>query len=243
MNLFVFTKRRWLFCMTHPDDEISICAWIRHLTSNGNEVYISWTHSIPVREVESRRVAEALGVPQENLFFHGATDGQVGAEFMEMLSRFREMIGQVNPDVIACGAFEQGHADHDTTNVLVNSCFDGEILEIPFYHTYATRLQTVNTFSDPSGQSILKLTPDDAVLKRSVAKQFRSQNIWSVLLSYEIWQLVQGKRSNLSSRELMRVQKHNLFRIPNHSPTIAKRIESTESWQRWCDQVLPHIRG
>ena len=243
MNLFDFSRRRWLFCMTHPDDEISICAWIRHLTANGNEVYMSWTHSTPIREAESRRVAEFLGVPQENLFFHGASDGNVGAEFLDMLPRFEDMMNQVMPDVVACGAFEQGHADHDTTNVLVNATFDGDILEIPFYHTYATKLQTMNTFSDPSGQSVLTLGTEDVAFKRKVAKQFKSQNIWSVLLSYEIWQLAQGKRSNLSCRELMRLEKHNLFRIPNHSAAIARRIESTETWQRWCDQVLPHIRG
>ena len=38
---------RWLFCMTHPDDEISICAWIRRLTDAGVDVFLSWTHSTP----------------------------------------------------------------------------------------------------------------------------------------------------------------------------------------------------
>jgi hypothetical protein len=198
--------------MTHPDDEISICAWIRRLTANGNEVYVSWTHSTPVREAESRKVAAQLGVPQENLIFFGASDGRVSLEFLELLSKFRTMVESVNPDVIACGAFEQGHPDHDTTNVLVNSAFAGEVLEIPFYHTYATRLQQMNSFSDTVGQSMLLLTPEEVKL-----------------------------RSDLSSREMMRRQGHKVFRIPNHPAGLATKVEQSETWQTWCKNVLPHL--
>ncbi len=241
MSHFDLSKRRWLFCMTHPDDEISICAWIRRLTENGNEVYISWTHSNPIREAESRKVAEFLGVPQTHLFFHGASDGKVGAEFKELLPAFRDMISSVRPDVIACGAFEQGHPDHDTTNVLVNTVFDGDVLEIPFYHSYATKLQQINSFSDPTGQSAIRLTTEEAKLKRQVAKMFVSQNIWSVLLWFEIWQALQCRRSYLSSREVMRLQKHTLFRVPNHPPSLGSKIEQSETWRTWCDHVLPHL--
>ena len=241
MSLFDLSKRRWLFCMTHPDDEISICAWIKRLTANGNDVYLSWTHSTPVREAESRKVAALLGVPDSNLFFYSAKDGEVSAEFEKLLPIFRGMIDQVKPDVVACGAFEQGHPDHDTTNVLVNCSFDGQVLEIPFYHTYAVKLQTVNAFSDPTGQSVLALTPEEVRLKRMVAKQFVSQNIWRVLFWFEIWQSLLCQRANLSSREVMRMQGHKVFRIPNHPAVLAAKIEQNETWQTWCEHVLPNI--
>ena len=241
MSHFDLGKQRWLFCMTHPDDEISICAWIKRLTSNGNEVFMSWTHSTPVREAESRKVAEMLGVPQENLTFLGATDGLVSAEFSDLLPKMQDLVRRINPDVIACGAFEQGHPDHDTTNVLVNSVFEGDILEIPFYHTYATKLQRVNSFSDETNQSVLFLTKEEARLKRTVAKQFRSQNIWRVLLWFEIWQGIQAKRAHLPRREIMRFQGHKLFRIPNHPAALAAKIEECETWRTWCDHVLPYI--
>lgn len=227
--------------MTHPDDEISICAWIKRLTSNGNDVYISWTHSTPVREAESRAVAGLLGVPTENLFFHTATDGMVCNEFVELLPIMRAMVDRIKPDVIACGAFEQGHPDHDTTNVLVNTVFKGDVFEIPFYHTYASKLQQINTFSDPRGQSVLELTPEEARLKRTVARAFRSQNIWTVLFWFEIWQALQLKQVNLSSRELMRLQEHKVFRIPNHPPRISAKVVVCETWRNWCDQVLPNV--
>lgn len=241
MSLFDLSKRRWLFCMTHPDDEISICAWIKRLTANGNEVFMSWTHSTPVREAESRKVAALLGVPDSNLFFHGATDGKVCAEFVELLPVFRTMMEQVNPDAVACGAFEQGHPDHDTTNVLVNLAFDGEVLEIPFYHTYAVKLQTLNEFSDPAGQSVLELTHEEVQMKRTVAKQFVSQNIWHVLLWFEIWRALHCRRAKLSHREVMRVQGHTLFRIPNHPRILAAQVEQCETWKSWCAHVLPHL--
>ena len=243
MNLFDLSKRRWLFCMTHPDDEISICAWIRRLIESGHEVFLSWTHSNPIREDEGRKVAGLLGVPQEHLFFHLGTDGHVCTEFCDLRERFAEMMANVRPDVVVCGAFEQGHVDHDTTNVLVNLTFDGEVLEVPFYHTYITRLQKMNVFSDPAGQSILPLTSKETELKRQVAKQYKSQNIWSVLLWSEIWQLAQGRTLDLPKREIMRLQTHKLFRIPNHPTYLAAKIEKHSTWQWWCDHILPHVPG
>lgn len=240
MNAFDLTKRRWLFCMTHPDDEISICCWIKRLAENGNEVFISWTHSNPIREAEARKVSELLGVSQENLYFHNATDGFVCTEVADLLPKFESMIAEIQPDAIACGAFEQGHVDHDTTNFLVNLTYQGDIFEIPFYHSYSTKLQTMNAFSDPTGQSELWLTPQEIKLKRLVAKQYRSQNIWQVLLWFEIWQLAMGKTISLSKREVMRLQQHKMFRHPNHPSALAAKIERSEQWKWWCENVLPH---
>lgn len=243
MSLFDLTKRRWLFCMTHPDDEISICIWIKRLTENGNEVFMSWTHSNETREKEARSVAELLGVPQVNLFFHEGPDGHVCKTYGELLPQFREMMVKVQPDVVVCGAFEQGHVDHDTTNVLVNQTFDGPVLEVPFYHTYMTKLQKMNEFSDTAGQEVLVMTPDEVRLKREVAKRFKSQNIWSVLLWSEIWGVSQGKPIQMSRREVARLQHHKTFRIPNHPTALASKLEKHETWQWWCDHVLPHVRG
>lgn len=241
MSLFDLSKRRWLFCMTHPDDEISICAWMKRLADNGNEVYLSWTHSNSIREQEGRKVAEQLGIPSQNLFFHDASDAKVCVEFRDVLPKFQTMMAQVKPDIVACGAFEQGHVDHDTTNVLVNTTFKGDVLEIPFYHTYLTKLQRMNEFSDSAGQEVLQLNREEIQLKRNVAKQYKSQNIWKVLMWSEIWQLSKGRQISLSSREIMRLQGHKVFRIPNHPLALSTRLEKSETWQWWCDHVLPYI--
>jgi LmbE family N-acetylglucosaminyl deacetylase len=224
---------RWLFCMTHPDDEISICAWVRRLVRNGNSVYMSWTHSNPVRESEARAVALLLGIPQSNLFFFEATDGSACDEIPTLLPQFKAMMDRIRPDRVACGAFEQGHIDHDTTNWLVNHSYLGPVLEIPFYHTYRTRLQTLNRFSDPRGEEVIELDLDERRLKTTVARQFPSQNIWGVLLWYEVWQKARLRPMELTRNERMRWQTHHNFMRPNHPPRIARKLSTCPLWRRW----------
>lgn len=230
---------RWLFCMTHPDDEISICAWIHRLARLGNDVYMSWTHSNPTREAEARAVAHLLGVPQSNLYFFAATDGSACMEIPELLPRFAKMMEEIKPHRVACGAFEQGHIDHDTTNFLVNHTFEGPVFEIPFYHTYLTRFQTLNRFSDPRGEEILELDMDERRLKTTIARQFPSQNIWSVLLWYEVWQKTRMRPMELTRTERMRIQTHQNFLRPNHPPRLALRVMRSEAWRRWRKALRP----
>lgn len=219
--------------MTHPDDEISICAWIRRLAQNGNPVFVSWTHSNPTREREARSVAKLLGLPQDHLFFFGATDGSVCEEIPSLIPRFQKMVETVRPDRICCGAFEQGHLDHDATIFVVSRVFDGPILEIPFYHTYLTRLQRINRFSISTGEEILHLSPDEQKLKKRIARQYPSQNIWRVLLSYEVWQKARLKPIELAKSERMRFMTHDDFRMPNHPPRLSRRVRGSKAWHRW----------
>lgn len=234
---------RWLFCMTHPDDEISICAWIRRLVLNGNAVYISWTHSNAVREAEGRAVAKALGVPQENLRFFGAPDGGVVDTIDRLLPAFGEWIASVKPDRVCCGAFEQGHIDHDSTNFLVNATFDGPVFEIPFYHAYLSHIQTINRFADPSGEQLLDLTNEERRLKISIARRYPSQNIWSVLLWYEVWQKARLRPVELAKTERMRLQTHKDYLTPNLPHRLANRVRRHRHWQRWEQAIEPHVKA
>ncbi len=228
---------RWAFCMTHPDDEISICAWLRRVARSGAPVYVSWTHSNPTREREARNVAAMLGVPEENLRFFGATDGSVCDEMPALLPFFSDWLGKVRPDRVVCGAFEQGHLDHDATNLLVNRSFGGPVLEVPFYHTYTTRLQTMNRFADPRGEETLPLDPDERLLKLAVAKSYPSQNIWSVLVAYEAWQRARLRPPRLLRTERMRLQTHRHFLKPSLPVRLARRVERSAKWARWVRAV------
>lgn len=228
---------RWLFCMTHPDDEISICAWIKHLTSIGAEVHINWTHSNSVREAEARIVATILGVPDSNLSFMGATDGSVCDEMEALIPKFRQLMERVKPDRVCCGAFEQGHLDHDATNYLVNRSFDGTVFEVPFYHSYITRLQTINAFADMTGVEVRSLSEEEQALKLRIAKAYRSQNIWSVLWWYEVWRALQFKPAGLRKRESMRRQVHYDFGRPNLPEALAAKVIQSASWRRWMSAV------
>jgi LmbE family N-acetylglucosaminyl deacetylase len=224
---------RWLFCMTHPDDEISICAWIKRLTDLGAEVFLNWTHSNQVREKEGRLVAAILGVPDSNLSFMGATDGSVCDELLELRPQFEELIARVKPDRVCCGAFEHGHLDHDATNWLVNQSFSGPVFEIPFYHPYTRRLQRMNTFPNRVGEESLPLRADEWDLKVKVAKSYRSQNIWTVLWWYEAWQIARFKPIELRKRELMRRQTHHDFLIPSLPEPLKSEVEKSAQWRRW----------
>ena len=229
--------------MTHPDDEISICAFIRQLVLNGNDVFMSWTHSKPVREKEARAVAALLGICQDRLRFFNATDGSVCEEIPELLPQFSAWVREARPDRICCGAFEQGHIDHDATNYLVSHSFSGPIFEIPFYHTYTTRLQTLNRFSDPRGEEIHPLDEDDREFKLKVAKSYPSQNIWKILVWYEMSQNLRGRRQMLMKSERMRLQTHFNYRQPNHPPRIASKVRRCETWRRWKAAMRVASRG
>lgn len=219
--------------MTHPDDEISICAWIKRLVQQGNEVHISWTHSNPTREAEARAVALLLGVPPGNLHFLHGTDGRIPEEMPILLPKFRALIGKVRPDRVCCGAFEQGHLDHDSTNFLVAQVFEGPIFEIPFYHTYLTRFQRLNRFADPTGQELIELSVQEQKFKTLVARQFPSQNIWSILLWYEVWQKARFRPMELSHSERMRLQPPVNYERPNLPPRLATRVKRSANWRRW----------
>jgi LmbE family N-acetylglucosaminyl deacetylase len=232
---------RWLFCLTHPDDEIAICAWIRVLASHGVEVFLSWTHDTPVREAEARAAADRLGVPQDRLFFHHAQDGLVLEELAVLKAGFQTMMKAVQADRVACGAFEHGHLDHDATNFLVNHTFGGVVLEFPLYHPYLTWLQTLNRFSDPTGEEVLRLTPEERRFKSAFSKHYPSQNIRRVLVWYEVYRAITLRPPDLRDTERMRVQTHKDFLTPNAPPRLAARIQASPQWRRWCGAVAPHL--
>jgi LmbE family N-acetylglucosaminyl deacetylase len=219
--------------MTHPDDEISICAWIKRLADNGNPVFISWTHSHPVRESEARAAATLLGVPESHLHFFRAPDGHVVDHIPHLIPEFEQWFKRVEPDRVCCGAFEQGHIDHDSTNYIVNQTFRGPIFEIPFYHSYMVRLQRINRFADPRGEEVRDLTRDEQRFKKLIAKQYPSQNIWSVLLWYEVLQGSKLKRVELARTERMRLQTHRDWLQPNLPERLARRVRRCAIWQRW----------
>lgn len=223
---------RWLFCMTHPDDEISICAWIHRLTRAGADVWMSWTHDTPVRESEARRVAKLLGVRNDRLFFHGAPDGDVCVHMQDLLPRFKVMMQTIEPDRVVCGAFEQGHIDHDATNCLVNHSTEAKVLEVPFYHTYLTRFPRVNRFADPGGAESIHLDADEQALKKRVARSYPSQNIWWNMMAADLRARATGDGSLLAA-EWMRPQAHKDFAKPNLPGDLAAKVESSGKWKRW----------
>lgn len=228
---------RWLFAMTHPDDEISVCCWIKRLVEAGATVYMSWTHDTPVRQAEGREAAKRLGVPESNLRFMGFPDGEVVDHLPELMHVYRDWLQESRPDRVCCGAFEQGHLDHDATNYLINRNFEGPVLEIPFYHAYLSRVQRMNRFATLSEQEVLMLTPEEQAFKKQFAKGYPSTNIRSCLLWYEVWQLSMLKPVELAKTERMRVQTHYDFLRPNLPEALRTRVEASERWAKWVRAI------
>ncbi len=200
-------------------------------------MYLSWTHATEGRRREAEGFARAAGVPPERLFFHGATDGSVCDEIGSLLPRFDRMMFAAKPDVVACGAFEQGHLDHDATNFLVNRTHGrrgGTVAEIPFYHAYTSRVQRFNRFSGVGGEVERRdLDAEDRRFKTAVARGYPSQNIYALILWHEAARLATGRRPDLRGRELLRVQTHREWRAPNHPARLRARVERCARWGRW----------
>lgn len=228
---------RWAFCFSHPDDEIAICAWIKRLTANGNLVYLSWTHSNAVREAESRKVARCLEVIDQNLTFFQAPDGEVCHQMTQLIPEFSRWLDETKPDRVVCCAFEQGHLDHDATNFIVHQTFEGPILEIPMYFSYAGPIQTLNRFSDPTGQEILELEEPEQRLKKDVAKSYPSQRLWRNVFWHEVFEVLQFRKPSLAKTERMRFARHSSFTQPNHPPRLARTISSCKKWFRWLSAL------
>jgi len=224
---------RWAFCMTHPDDEISICGWIKWLVENGNEVFVSWTHSTPEREGEGRATAALMGVKQDHLRFFGAPDGNVVDHIERLVPEFSEWFAFARPDRVCCGAFEQGHIDHDATNFIVHQAFQGLVFEIPFYHTYLVKLQRINRFADHRGEEIRHLDKFEQRFKKLIARQYPSQNIAGLLFWYEVFQAITLRKFELARTERMRMQTHKDFLQPNLPPRLASRVRECDLWRRW----------
>ncbi len=222
-----------LFCMTHPDDEISICVTIKRMVEAGVPTFLSWTHHTPIRKREALAFAAEVGLSAEHTFFHDGTDGDVCLEMAKLFPSFQEMVDQVQPVRVYAGAFEQGHLDHDATHRLAYAAFGKPLVEIPFYFSYYRRYQQFNRFSETRGEQILTLTAKERVFKRQVAKSYPSQNIWRLLVGAEIVETLLGRRPYLDSTERVRLQATFDYRSPNHATLLKHRIQASKSWEKW----------
>lgn len=239
LKAFDLSVKRWLFCFTHPDDEISIVAWIKRLCDAGADVYCSWTVSNPIREAEARAMMRRLGVPQGNLFFFNAPDGDACDHIPEMIEFERGVIDKSQPHRIALGAFECGHIDHDTTNLAVAHANAERVpmFEFPFYHTYLTRVPVINRFADPSGEEVIQLTREEQALKVEASRAYKSQNIGSLLFWYTVMTSAKLRPVYLSRTERIRRQTHFEYTVPNLPEPVRSKVTESEKFKRFSKAI------
>ncbi len=224
---------RWLLCITHPDDELAIAAWLRRLCKQGNEVFLSWTHTTETRSEEAFAAAKKIGIPRTNLFFHEGRDGYVVDDIPVLQHSFQKMMDKVLPDRVIVGAYEQGHLDHDATNFLVGQTFTGIKLEVPLYHAYTTWAQKLNRFADPAGEEVLHLSEEEQAFKLELGQMYPSQTIWCALVWYEFGQMLRMNGIELKKSERLRLQTHFDYLRPNLPRDLAEKVKRTKKWARW----------
>lgn len=231
-------SHRWLFCFTHPDDEISIAAWIARLTQFGAKVWVGWSVTDDVRAAEGRRVMSRLGVAPDRLFRFNMPDGECCDHLGELTSAWTYALDAANPTRIAVGAFECGHLDHDSTNFAVHNANGAgvPIFEIPFYHTYLSRIPVINRFADGGGE-VIDLNHGERKLKKEVAGSYPGQNIASLLRWYTAYRAVTLRPAILCATERMRLQTHFDYLEPNLPPALAARVKRSAKWARWVSGV------
>lgn len=233
---------RWLFCFTHPDDEISIVAWIRRLIAANAHVHCGWSVTNETREAEARRVMKLLGVPPENLHFLRFPDGSACEHLAPLSEAWKSVLEVAKPTRIVACAFECGHLDHDSTNYAVHRAasslgIGSARYEVPLYHTYLTRIPVINRFADPNGEEVLHLDPAEANLKLRVSRMYPSQNIASLLVWYTILNWLKLRPAALCKTERLRPQTHFDYSIPNLPPALKERVQRSEKWKTWLDSV------
>jgi LmbE family N-acetylglucosaminyl deacetylase len=238
MNAFdVGSGERVLFVFTHPDDELTLSAFISRLVRAGVDVEMCWIHSTPAREAESRKAMSTLGLDQSHLTFLGAEDGAVVDAISAVRPLLQEKVEQVRPTRVVTNAFEQGHLDHDATNLLVNLCFDGPVYEVPLYHTYMSACPRLAHFSIPDGEQVIELTPVERKTKKRLVRMYPSQTVRRNVMLYQLAHTLSLRRPPLYLKERLRLQTHKDFLSPNHPPALAKRIAASAKWRRWVKAV------
>jgi hypothetical protein len=218
----------------HPDDEIAIIGWMSHLARRGVSVSALWMHSTPVREAESRAVMARAGVT--DLTFLTATDGKLVDTWQDWEPAVRDWLGDRDISHPVTVAFEQGHLDHDATNWLVNRNTSHPVRELPLYHPYSRQLLRANVFAGNGQAESRLLSPAEYELKLSLLRSYPSQRIGQILQGYRLMSRLTG-RPDPFRQELMRIQTHQDFRIPNHGAEFRQEIERSRPWARWISAL------
>lgn len=122
---------RVLFVFAHQDDEYGVAPWIAQEIAAGADVrFVYLTDGAArtppeVRDAESLRALERLGVARESVAFLTTPSGRIadGAlharplEAVESVERWMKETGFV-PDRLYAPAYEGGHPDHDTAHLI-----------------------------------------------------------------------------------------------------------------------------
>jgi len=225
---------RWLFLFAHPDDEIAIAAQMRRLSLDGDDVFAYWAHSTPVRKLESSAVALRLGIEAH---FDAFPDGSLPEHLDSLRNSIDQLMQRHRPDHVATLAFEQGHRDHDALNWAVRTLWQGDLTEIPIYRPARPGPAVQRLWNDNADRCEIRLSQEERELKLSLLDAYPSQRLGRILRVYRALDQFRFGESPLLTREIWRVQPPLDYRTPNVPPHLLRRIERTDSWRRWIQNL------
>jgi LmbE family N-acetylglucosaminyl deacetylase len=147
-------RRRVLFLLAHQDDEMFAAPRMLQESRGGAEVHCLFLTdgasrgvSSSIRDAESRRVLNRLGVADAAIGFIGSREAIPDGRLVEHLDRAHEEVAKhlagIRFDTVFCLAWEGGHQDHDAAQLLALAFatergIADRLWEIPAYHATRT---------------------------------------------------------------------------------------------------------
>jgi len=229
---------RTLFIFAHQDDEIAAASRIRYARQRGDAVACVYLTdgaskvSSQIRDAESRRVLESLGVA--DIRFHRIADGTLP----EHLERALQLIEHEAADEVVTLAWEGGHQDHDAAH-LVAAVFARKrgipCREMPLYnghHTFGPFFRVHHPIGD--GWESRRIPFREHLANALLCRFYHSQRrTWLGLLP----QLLAG-----ASRELTRIVDLRRAEHPPHRGLLLYERRFHYPYARFAELAEPFLR-
>lgn len=142
LNVSLAFAKTVIVIQPHPDDEILVCAHVKHLLDEGHDVKYIWLFSdgeyswLPGGRLynayydpdngtvkENYPVVKGLGVPVENMYFIGG-GWSMTADMHLLKKKLIGLFNEINPDEIFVLQYNGGHYAHDLTAMVVRAAVE-----------------------------------------------------------------------------------------------------------------------
>jgi len=194
------------------------------------------------RRTETIAALGVIGIPETRIRNLGITDGETAWKMVELCHAVRDILDELNPDVVLTHPYEGGHSDHDSTALAVHLAVGliqrdrgcaPVILELTSYHNYNGRRRRFS-FLPALGTRVRTrvLSAADRRVKRQVFELFQSQRSTLQSFSLEVERFRQAPRY--------------LFTVPPHEgqldyERLCPRMTGAE-WRAQAERALQLLR-
>lgn len=161
-----------LFLFAHQDDEFGVYAQLEREKKAGRRVYCIYvtdgaaTADPDIRNAESRKVLQQLGVMADDIIFIGQElgigDGLLHVR-VEVLAEWLSIFLKTHPAIEACfvPAWEGGHPDHDLLHATAVQWFAAHnrlemVRQYPLYHGQGSHGPLFHALSPLTGNGIVE---------------------------------------------------------------------------------------